>query len=508
MKNMIAFCKGGLLIFACLTLFTQCAKEDLNSTSREESFSLDNSINPNASSSNNPGSNNQHSGEGYNSFEENPFISTNEEAISTFSIDADGASYTNVRRFLSSGNLPPKDAVRTEELINFFPLDYPENSSAPISLNGEISTCPWSPGHQLLRIGIKGKEIPKDQLPPSNYVLLFDVSGSMGQPEKLELLKESFSLLVDLIGNDDRMAIVTYSGSSNVILPSTPGSDKQTIKDAINSLSTGGGTNGAQGIITAYEIAEQNFIQGGNNRIIIGTDGDFNIGVSNQEGLIELIEEKRKSGVFLTILGVGTGNLQDGKMEQIANHGNGNYEYIDRPDQAEKVFIREVSKFYTVAKDVKVQIEFNPEKVKEYRLIGYENRLLETEDFEDDAKDAGEIGADQNITALYELVPVAFSPSSGDAVLVDFRYKDPDSEVSQLINLLISDQATPFEFASEDHRFVASVAAYGMLLRNSPYKGNAKWEDAISWTENTLSFDPYGYRAEFLQLLATAKELQ
>lgn len=448
-------------------------------------------------------------GDRYNDFEENPFIDVVNEPVSTFSIDADGASYANIRRFLMNNQLPPKEAIRTEELINYFQVDYPYNPNGhPISLNGEVSQCPWATNHNLIRIGIKGKTIPKSELPPSNIVLLIDVSGSMGSPDKLELLKEGFKLLVEEFTDKDKIAIVTYAGSAGVVLQPTPGDNKNTIIAAINSLGSGGSTAGAQGIITAYELAQNNFVEGGNNRVIIGTDGDFNVGTSSQEELVELIEEKRDFGIFLTVLGVGRGNLNDGMLEQIANNGNGTYEYIDNIDQAKKVFIYEFSKFYTVAKDVKVQVEFNPNLVKSYRLIGYENRLLETEDFEDDEEDAGEIGAGQNITALYEIISIQSPQLRSDPTFtIKFRYKEPDSEVSSPIDLEIFNLGSNFQQASENMRFVASVAGFGMLLRDSKFKENLNFEDIEGWVGNTLNYDPYNFRREFRQLVAKAKGL-
>ncbi len=447
------------------------------------------------------------SGEGYNEIVENPFVATADEPISTFSIDADGASYSNVRRFLKSGQLPPKDAVRTEELINFFDYNYPEPSDGhPISLNGEISSCPWSVGHKLLRIGIKGMHLP--ELPPCNFVFLIDCSGSMNSDDKLGLLKQAFTLFADHLRPEDRVAIVTYAGGAGVKLPSTPGSEKQQIKDAISELESGGGTNGAGGIIKAYEQAVENFITAGNNRVILATDGDFNVGVSSQDELVSLIEDKRESGVFLSVLGVGTGNYQDGKMEQLADNGNGTYEYIDDMEQAEKVFVHEFGKFFTVAKDVKIQIEFNPNLVEQYRLIGYENRKLETEEFEDDTKDAGEIGADQEVTALYELVMNPLPSLSQAAVTVDFRYKLPDADQSNPLTLEVADDLQSFSQASENMRFATTAAGYGLMLRDSEYKGNLSWDDLIGWANGSIGTDPLGWRSEFVQWLTKAKELQ
>ena len=448
--------------------------------------------------------------ERYNEYEENPFIQVSENPISTFSIDADGASYSNIRRFLNDGKLPPKDAVRTEELINYFIFDYPEPTDGyAISINGEVSICPWEQSNKLIRIGIKGKTIPKESLPPSNIVLLIDVSGSMSSQNKLDLLKESFVLFVNELDFRDKLAIVTYAGVAGVALTSTNGSEKETIINVINNLEAGGSTAGAQGIITAYEIAQENFVEGGNNRVILATDGDFNVGPSSQEELVELIESKRDYGIFLTVLGVGTGNLNDAAMEQIANNGNGNYEYIDNIEQAEKVLVHEFNKFFTVAKDVKFQITFNPYLVEAYRLIGYENRLLDQEDFEDDEKDAGEIGSGQAITALYEIIPVNNTNYTGITTIeIDLRFKNPDEDVSKIIQLDIVDQNNSFDLASESLRFAASVTGFAMLLRDSPYKGNTDYDKILNWTESSISFNPHNYKDGFIELVNLAKNME
>ncbi|NNE29111.1 MAG: VWA domain-containing protein [Saprospiraceae bacterium] len=489
-----------ILLFAC-----SCAVEDDFSLSANEDY--DPSFNN--TSPNGVGSTSQATGENYLGYEENPFVSVDQEPISTFSIDADGGSYSNMRRFISQDKLPPQSSVRTEEFINYFSMDYPAvEGGHPIGLHGEISSCPWKQDNKLIRIGIKGKDIPETELPPSNIVLLIDVSGSMSSENKLPLLQEGFSLLVDEFSDEDRIAIVTYAGNAGVALESTPGWEKEKIKEAISGLSSGGSTAGAQGIITAYEIAEANFIPGGNNRIIIGTDGDFNVGLSSVEEIVDLIEEKRELGVFLTTLGVGGGNYNEAILEQLADNGNGTYEYIDNIEQAKKVFIHEFSKFYTVAKDVKVQIEFNPQLVKEYRLIGYENRLLETEDFEDDTKDAGEIGAGQNITALYEIVPNVVPGTDGFASFhIDFRYKLPDSESSQLIFHSVFDYGIPFEFSSENHRFLVSVAGYSLLLLDSEYKGELTYSQIEGWLNHQNLDDPLGLKDQFKQLLLRASTL-
>ncbi|MEM6631245.1 MAG: VWA domain-containing protein [Bacteroidota bacterium] len=455
-------------------------------------------------------------GDQYNEIEENPFITVIEQPISTFSTDADGASYANVRRFIQQDQyLPPKGAIRTEELINYFDLDYEySDRTHPINLNGEVSECPWNMDHKLIRIGIKGKPIPEQELPPSNFVFLIDVSGSMGSEDKLTLLKGGFKNFVDELESTDRVAIVTYAGSAGVVLGSTSGDQKATIKRAIDALGSGGSTAGAEGIITAYEIAQENFLEGGNNRIIIGTDGDFNVGPSSQEDLVKLIEEKRDFGIFLTVLGVGRGNLNDGALEQIANNGNGTYEYIDNLEQLRKVFIYDFQKFYTIAKDVKVQVEFNTETVEAYRLIGYENRLLDQEDFEDDKKDAGEIGANQNVTALYEIIPkndlaLTSAPTlrSVPVFTIDFRYKNPQSDLSVPMSLEIFDNGKSFEEASDFQQFTAAVASFSMLIRDSEYKGSSTYEEVLNWMDKSSLNDRHNFKAEFRQIVEKARNL-
>lgn len=448
-------------------------------------------------------------GENYNEIVENPFVATVDEPTSTFSVDADGGAYANSRRFIEDHVLPPSNAIRTEEFINYFPFDYPQPTGAvPIALNGEVSTCPWEPAHKLMRIGIQGRNLPRTQQPPSNFVLLIDVSGSMSSRDKLPLLQTAFEMFVEEMREEDRLAIVTYAGDDKVLLPSTPGTDKKAIEKALRKLDSGGGTNGADGIITAYKIAEENFISGGNNRVILGSDGDFNIGPSSQEELIALIEEKRESGVFLSVLGVGTGNLNEGTMEQLANNGNGNFEYLDNEEEAIKVMVEEFHKFYTVAKDVKVQVSFNPAVVEQYRLIGYENRVLENQEFEDDSTDAGEIGAGQSITALYEVIPVPNVNYKGEtSFTIDFRYKEPAASVSQALSLEIVDEETSFQQASESQRFSAAAAGFAMVLRDSPYKGNLSYDKVIDWADNARSFDPFDYRKAMVDLVELARDL-
>jgi Ca-activated chloride channel family protein len=441
---------------------------------------------------------------------ENPFISTAEQNISTFSIDADGGSYANSRRYLmQESSLPPDGAVRIEEFINYFDLNYPQpTDGAPIAANGEVAKCPWEPEHKLIRIGIQGKDIPESQLPASNYVFLIDVSGSMSSDDKLGLLKQGFNLLVDELTDRDQIAIVTYAGQAGLLLESTSGDQKGKIKEAINSLGAGGSTAGADGIITAYNIALDHYIEDGNNRIIIGTDGDFNVGISDREELIKLVEEKRESGVFLTTLGVGRGNYNEGMLEQIANKGNGTYEYIDKVDQLKKVFIYEKNKFYTVAKDVKVQVNFNPEIVDAYRLIGYENRVLSEEDFEDDEEDAGELGAGQSITAIYEIIPnPAVGFETGRTFSIDMRYKLPNSTTSIPFEVDIIDEDKSFSQSSNYMKFTAAVASFGMQLMDSQFKGSATYQDVNDWLYDTNLDDPYGYKEELKNLVNKANQL-
>jgi Ca-activated chloride channel family protein len=440
-------------------------------------------------------------GEKYKDYEENPFISVTDNHVSTFSVDADGGSYSNMRRFVYLGQLPPKASVRIEEYINYFTFDYPEPESGEnVSLNYELSKCPWNTEHYLMRIGIKGKSIPEEQLPASNWVFLIDVSGSMDSPDKIGILKSGFKLMAEGLKDNDIVSIVTYAGQAGVLLEPTCGDHKDKIKAAISKLGAGGSTAGAEGIETAYEIAENNFILDGNNRVILGTDGDFNVGPSSTEELVDLIEEKRESGIYLTVLGVGGGNLNDHMMEQIANKGNGNYEYIDNAKQIQKVFVYEKAKFYTVAKDCKIQISFNPEMVDSFRLIGYENRALEEEDFENDTTDAGEIGASQTITALYELVRKN-TDGSGQYAAFDFRYKMPGEQQSRLLNLNIQMIPSEIDNASENMRFASSVAGFGLIMKESIYKGSMNLKMVLDLGTNSVNFDPNNYRKEFLDLV-------
>jgi len=503
MKN-----SGIILIAISLLLLVSCTKEDETSYKNADGFDLYSTTGITGTSGNTQG-NPAIPGDKYTELEENPFIMVTEAPVSTFSIDADGASYSNIRRFiLQDHQLPPRGAVRTEEMINYFDFNYDYQPSAhPISLNGEVSSCPWEENNRLVRIGIQGKSIPESQLPPSNFVLLIDVSGSMSSPDKLALLKQGFTLFVDQMRNEDRIAIVTYAGNAGLVLESTLGNEKVKIRNAIASLGSGGSTAGAEGILTAYQIARENLIEGGNNRIILGTDGDFNVGVSSKEELIALIETQRDFGIFLTVLGVGRGNYNDAALEQIADNGNGNFEYIDKVDQLKKVFIHEFERFYTIAKDVKVQVEFNPEIVEAYRLIGYENRVLNTEDFEDDKKDAGEIGAGQNITALYEIIPKqGIDIRQSPAFTIDFRYKNPDEDISIPMQLEIFDEGKSFTDASDQMIFSSSIAEFSMLITNSKFKGNSNYLHAYLMVEKLNLPDPYGYIEEFKKIVNRAKQ--
>ena len=439
--------------------------------------------------------------EKYKDYGENIFLPTIENKISTFSVDADGASYANMRRFQHIGQNPPKESVRIEEYINYFTYDYenPTNGDM-ISLNSEISTCPWNDKNHLLRVGIKGIELEENSLPSSNYVFLIDVSGSMSSPEKLDVLKKGFKLMTDNLNDNDKVSIVTYAGNAAVLLETAYGDDKRKIYNAIDQLGAGGSTAGAAGISTAYNIALNNFIEGGNNRIILCTDGDFNVGPSSDEELVNLIEEKRESGVYLTVVGVGTGNLNDQMMEQLANKGNGNYEYIDNYKQLEKVFVKEKSKFYTVATDCKIQLVFNQNKVESYRLIGYENRSLNTEDFVDDKKDAGEIGSNQTITAVYEVV-LKNNDLKEEYASFDVRYKRPNEETSELLSTTIDSDPVNIQKSSEDMKFLSSVVGFGLLMKDSEYKGSVSKEMLVELAVNSNSSDPNGYKQEFISLL-------
>ncbi len=466
--------------------------------------------------------------ESYAHIQENVFLPVASNPLSTFSIDVDRASYANVRRFIHDGARPPIDAVRIEELINYFPYgDEPPRGETPLAIHTEVAPAPWQPLHRLIRIALKGRPVDMREAPNSNLVFLLDVSGSMNSPDKLPLLKTAFGMLVDQLRPEDRVAIVVYAGAAGLVLPSTTGSEKETILEAIQSLEAGGSTAGGAGIKLAYKVAAENHIEGGNNRVILATDGDFNVGVSSDSEMIRLIEEKRGQGTFLTVLGFGTGNLKDSKMEQIADHGNGNFSYIDSALEAKKVLVSEMGgTLLTIAKDVKIQVEFNPTRVAAYRLIGYENRLLAAEDFDDDTKDAGELGAGHSVTALYEVIPTgvespvevrgldslryqtqvnrANARESDELLFVKLRYKEPDQDTSQLLDLPVLDHTGE---GSEDFRFASAVAAWGMLLRDSEYCTGFGLDDVVRLAKGALGPDQDGYRNEFVRLVETARTL-
>lgn len=470
-------------------------------------------------------------GERYDVINENKFLTVSNEPLSTFSIDVDAAGYSNVRRFLNNGQLPPADAVRIEEMVNYFKYDYPQpKGKDPFSINTEISDAPWNKDHKLVMIGLQGKKIPMENLPASNLVFLIDVSGSMQGPERLGLVKASMKMLVEQLREQDKVAIVVYAGAAGLVLPATSGEEKETILEAIEKLEAGGSTAGGAGIKLAYKTARDYFIKGGNNRVILCTDGDFNVGASSDQDMETLIEQERKSGVFLTVLGYGMGNYQDAKMQKLADKGNGNHAYIDGITEAKKVLVNEFGgTLFTIAKDVKLQIEFNPAKVQAYRLIGYENRMLAKEDFNNDKKDAGELGSGHTVTALYEVIPVGVKssfvgsvdplkyqapkeepvskPVSDEILTVKFRYKAPDGDVSKLIEHPVIDQSIPIAKASENFRFAAAVAQFGMLLRNSEFKSAASFDNVLSLARKAKNQDEEGYRAEFVRLVESARLL-
>lgn len=456
--------------------------------------------------------------EDYSYIEENTFKNPKNNPLSTFSIDVDTASYSNVRRFLMNSQIPPKDAVRIEELINYFNYDYPNpEGEHPFSVNTEIAKCPWNENNLLVKIGLKGEDIPKENIPSSNIVFLLDVSGSMNAPDKLPLLQSAIKMLANQLTNKDRISIVVYAGASGVVLDSVSGDNKTKIMDAIDSLNVGGSTNGGEGINLAYKIAKQNFIENGNNRIILATDGDFNVGISSNGELTRLIEEKRNEGIFLTVLGFGTGNIKDNTMEILADKGNGNYAYIDSILEAKKVLVEEMgSTLFTIAKDVKIQVEFNPNIIEGYRLVGYENRRLNDEDFNDDTKDAGEMGAGHTVIAFYELIPITSNEkikniddlkyqetivkeNDEEIMTVKLRYKDPDKNSSKLLEKIVTTNDIVSN-PSEDYMFAVAVTEFGMLLRDSKFKGNSTIDEVINLAKDNKGNDDSGYRSEFIKL--------
>ena len=470
-----------------------------------------------------------HNTESYNAIEENGFKAVKTSPLSTFSVDVDAASYSNVRRFILAGNKPEKGAVRVEEMINYFNYDYPDPTDEhPFSITTEIGDCPWN-DNKLVHIGLQGKRMEKKDLPSSNLVFLLDVSGSMNSPNKLPLLKKSFKLLLNELGEEDKVSIVVYAGAAGVVLEPTTADNSTKILEALEKLRAGGSTAGGEGIELAYKVAKDNFIKGGNNRVILATDGDFNIGMSSDAAMQNLIEEKRKTGIFLTCLGFGTGNYKDSKMETLADKGNGNYAYIDNLLEAKKVLVTEIgATLNTIAKDVKIQVEFNPAVVESYRLVGYENRLLNDEDFNDDTKDAGEIGAGHSVTALYEIVlkgegkgvetpdvdPLKYQDDKtvkeefgNEMLTVKFRYKQPDGDKSKLLSRVLENKTLKEKELSNAYKFSAAVAQFGMLLRDSEYKGTATFESVKALASKGLGEDKNGYRHEFLRLVDAAQTL-
>jgi len=467
--------------------------------------------------------------ESYDRIYENPFLLTRQRPLSTFSVDVDTASYSNVRRILRQGRLPPRGAVRIEELVNYFDYDYPTpDGDVPFSVSVEVAACPWNTGHRLARIGLKGMVLSQEERPAANLVFLLDVSGSMNQPNKLPLLKSAMKMLVQNLSQRDRVAIAVYAGAAGLVLPSTSCENKDVIIAALDQLQAGGSTAGGAGIQLAYGVAEQNLIPEHVNRVILCTDGDFNVGMTDQSELIRLIEDKAKSGVFLTVLGFGMGNYKDSRLEKLADKGNGNYGYVDTILEAQKMLVDQLAgTLVTIAKDVKIQIDFNPAQVGAYRLIGYENRLLKDEDFKDDTKDAGEIGAGHTVTALYELVPAGdegdlpkidpskyqqpkeLSPDaeSDELLTVRLRYKQPDAATSQELLYPVTDSGKAVEEASPDFQFAAAVACYGMLLRESEHRGEGTFDLALQLANRGKGEDPSGYRGEFIQLVKLAQTL-
>lgn len=468
--------------------------------------------------------------EGYSAIHENGYKDVFIEPLSTFSIDVDKASYANIRRYINMGQLPPIDAVRVEEMINYFNYDYEEQiGEHPFTVVTELSVCPWNKSHQLLHVGLKAKSIDKRELPASNLVFLLDVSGSMEDPNKLPLLKNALQLLVKELRPKDRVAIVVYAGAAGIVLNSTPGNQKETILNSLDNLQAGGSTAGGEGLLLAYKTASENFIEGGNNRIILATDGDFNVGSSSNAEMERLIEKERERGIFITVLGFGMGNYKDDKMEIIADKGNGNYAYIDNIQEARKVLVSEFGgTLFTVAKDVKFQLEFNPERVKSYRLIGYENRMLNAEDFNNDKKDAGEMGSGHTVTALYEIVPAGSNEQAGnidplkyqenrvkaiktenkELLTIKLRYKKPDGVTSMLYEKPVMGELKEFSTTSDNFRFSAAVAEFGMVLRNSEFKSSASYEHLLSIAQGSRGIDEEGYKGEFIKLVKTAQELQ
>ena len=467
-----------------------------------------------------------HNTEEYATINENGFKKALDEALSTFSIDVDAASYSNMRRFINNGQLPPKDAVRIEEMINYFNYEYKNPTGEdPFSINTEVAKAPWNEEHLIAQIGLQGRKIELDNLPASNIVFLLDVSGSMSSANKLPLLKSAFKLLANELRPQDKVSIVVYAGAAGLVLSPTDGNEKEKIMKALDNLQAGGSTAGGAGIKLAYKIAKENFVEGGNNRVVLATDGDFNVGASSNADMERLIEEKRKDGVFLTVLGFGMGNYKDSKMETLADKGNGNYAYIDNMKEAKKVLVNEFGgTMFTIAKDVKIQVEFNPAVVQAYRLIGYENRILNNEDFNDDKKDAGELGSGHTVTALYEIIPVGvksefvkdidplkyqsndtqITGNSDELLTVKFRYKKPEGNKSKLITQVVKNQTKK---SSDNLDWAMAVAGFGMLLRDSEFKGDLTYASVLELARSAKGEDDFGYRSEFIELVDLVKEM-
>jgi Ca-activated chloride channel family protein len=494
------------------------------SVTRQEDFSGRGAI------AHQPGDPVTHNTEEYNRIEENPFVSASSEPLSTFGADVDGAAYSNVRRYVCGGSRPPRDAVRIEEMINYFPYRYPAPTGAdPIAIAADMADAPWSATHTIVRVALQSRHVSADAMPPSNLVFLIDVSGSMMGENRLPLVKQAFLMLLAELGPRDRVAIVTYAGAAGLALPSTPASEKETIRQAIARLEAGGSTAGGAGIQLAYDVAREHRLIGGNNRVILATDGDFNVGVSSTSDLLQMVEARRKEGTYLTVLGFGMGNIKDGRLEQLADLGNGNYAYIDDITEARKVFVTQMrATLLTVANDVKIQVEFNPRVVQAYRLIGYENRSLAARDFTNDTRDAGEIGAGHAVTALYEVVlvgtpldvalgrvpslryqgtelrPTAASERE-EVLTVSVRYKTPGAETSRLIQRTVANARTA---PNADFRFALAVAGYGMVLRDSPHKGSATLDQVLTLARGAVGDDPEYYRAEFISIVNATRDVR
>jgi Ca-activated chloride channel family protein len=466
--------------------------------------------------------------ENYSAISENGFKNPMNQPLSTFSIDVDNASYSNIRRFINMGQLPPKDAVRIEEMINYFDFDYKQPiGDKPFAVSTEIATCPWNSKHNVLMVGLQGKEVEKSTIPPSNLVFLLDVSGSMNAANKLPLVKSAMRMLVDELRPQDKVSIVVYAGAAGLVLDATPGTNKKKILDALENLSAGGSTAGGEGLRLAYKVAGENLIEKGNNRIILATDGDFNVGISSDSEMEKIVSEEKQRGIFITVLGFGMGNYKDNKLEIISDKGNGNYAYIDNIQEARKIFIKEFGgTLYTIAKDVKIQIEFNPEKVKAYRLIGYENRLLNAEDFKDDKKDAGEMGSGHQVTALYEIIPIGVdtqipevdklkyqqqkgsnSNHNNEMATLKCRYKEPDGNNSIADSLIIKESTNKQAGPTSNFKLATGIAQFGMLLRDSEYKGNSTIDNTVELVKQGRGNDEEGYAGELIRLIESARSL-